>query len=592
MYEANIEALTGLWPSFREEITAVYTPAAEAEGVITSSGLPGLKAGGIHLTSRRDPSRDAERIIERQFPRAPDYVVFLHFGLGYELEALWRRYPRTPVCVLEPDIPLFLRALSLRDFRHLFTDPALTLLLDTPPEALGSLLNDRQHEEIRFVPLRSVARLHPDYLAKTAEWFRRFSSRREINRNTLKRFGRVWVRNLLANIPVLSRARPVGELEGLLEGKPCLILAAGPTLDEIGPHIEALRERMALIAVDTSAAWCAARKIDPDFLIVVDPQYWNTRHLDVLMTPQRLISESSTHPGVFRRIQGSRYFASSLFPLGSYLEEPLKIYGALGAGGSVATTAWDFARFVGAGTIYFAGLDLGFPGMLTHYKGSLFEELAHLWSERTNGAMNQSFRYIRDGSPVTAASTGGIPIVSDRRLALYRWWFENRLRESGNPPTFTLSPNGVAIPGMDYADPAEALNLPPLRTELNTLLPALPDASAGNNGRSEAPPGALDHEALIHESLTHLDRMLADIEELCTEALAVCDAIVRGSATAGHLSEIEARLSAHPAKDIAGFLIDPHPEGDAMEASRLLYTAIRESVRYHRERMRDYGLTG
>jgi 6-hydroxymethylpterin diphosphokinase MptE-like len=582
MYADNVEILSGIWPDFREKIADRYAPSPEAEIRPAESGDPALLLRGLHLSSRRDPVRDADRIMGSRFTSPPDLAVFLHFGLGYELEAFWKRFPQTPVVLLEPDVPLFLTACTARDLCGLLSNPLLTLLLDTPPEALAALLSDRHHDRIEFFPLKAVARLHSDYLEKVEEWFRRFYSRREINRNTLKRFGRVWVRNLLQNLPVLSGARPVGELQGILAGRPCLVLAAGPTLDELAGRIHEIRQRMAVVAVDTAASWCGAHRIRPDFLVVVDPQYWNSRHLDALTEPQVLVSESSTHPSVFRRLKGLRYFSSSLFPLGSYLEGRLGIYGNLGAGGSVATTAWDFARFIGAGSIYCGGLDLGFPDMRTHYHGSLFEELSHLRSTRTCTAMSQQFRVVRDGSPVLAESADGGKVVSDRRLALYRWWFENRLKEPGTPPSYTLSTKGVRIDGMLTAEPESLLELSLLRGELDTILPKPQDEAPMIDA---APPEG----SALRQGLDELDEILGDLEIICSEALKVCASGGDPVRAAARLQRIDARILAHPAKEIAGFLLDAEEKRseDPIEASAQVYGSIRDSVLYHRELIRS-----
>ncbi|WP_319477425.1 6-hydroxymethylpterin diphosphokinase MptE-like protein [Marispirochaeta aestuarii] len=579
MFESNIRSLCSLWPGFRREIADKYAPHPAVRIIPTETGESALSLEGRFLSTRRDPVREAERIIEARFPAAPDIAVFLHFGLGYELEAFFRRYPDTPVILLEPDIPLFMTALDARDFSTLFRKKGLVLLLDTPPSSLATVLNDRCNDTVELFPIKSIARLHPDYLEALNEWFHRFQSRREINRNTLKRFGRVWVRNLLSNLQVLAEAVPLGELEGILDGRPCLVLAAGPSLDTLSDHIHELRKRMALIAVDTSAAWCRQQDIQPDFLVVVDPQYWNTRHLDPVDREQILVSESSTHPAVFRRITGPRFFCSSLFPLGSFLEKDLNIHGKLGAGGSVSTTAWDLARFLGAGKVFCAGLDLGYPDNRTHYSGSLFEELSHIWSCRANPSMTQHFRYIRDGSPLTTESNSGEPVLSDRRLSLYRWWFENRMSEPGSPATFTLSRKGVLIRGMEHAGPLELLKLPEIREELDTLLP-------GRDYRRL--PGDIDTSAIILKGLTELDTSLMEMEILCRRALGILDNPAGSSSELlAALGTLDTEIMANPAKDIAGFLLDAEPEApeDPFVASRKVYTSILDSVLYHREHL-------
>ena len=585
MYSANTRALKKIWPGFSHEIESEYSPDNAVEFFTAASGSAGMKYNGRHLTSPRDPAKEAERLIASAFPNPVDIAVFLHFGLGYEIEALKRRWPDTQIIVLEPRVPLFLSALHARNFLQLLSPPGITMIMDTEPSVLGQLLNDRHHESVCFFPLRNIARLNPEYLEEAAEWFRRFNSRREINTNTLKRFGKVWVRNLFANLPVMAKAGSVEDLKDIFRGFPVLVLAAGPSLDNLSPFIKNLTERMVIIAVDTASGWCRIHGITPDFLVVVDPQYWNTRHLDFTQSPGIIISESSTHPGVFRKIASVTLFCASLFPLGRFFESYCGVGGILGAGGSVSTTAWDLARFLGAGRIFIAGLDLGYPDLKTHYKGSLFEELSHVWSDRTKPSETSHFKTIRDGSPLKTAANNGKDVLSDRRLSLYRWWFENRMKEPQTPRTYNLSDGGVRIEGMTPELPQRLTELPAIRRELKKLLEPFTRFSAET-------PAAGSHIAAqkLLQGLSDLENSLNRLRSDCEDALSLLnDSTVPLDVRFSKLRHLDAKILSSPVKDIAGFLITP-PESksatDAETESRNLYTGIISSIEYHSQQIR------
>ena len=142
------------------------------------------------------------------------------------------------------------------------------------------------------------------------------ADRREVNLNTLRRFGRLWVRNLLANLPLFLRAAGTRELEGLFAGMPALLLAAGPSLEPVLAVLPALAERLVLVAVDTSYRLCRQAGVKPDLLVTVDPQYWNSRHLDwAELEGILLASEPSVHPRTFHRPRlPNLYFMSSFSP--------------------------------------------------------------------------------------------------------------------------------------------------------------------------------------------------------------------------------------------------------------------------------------
>jgi hypothetical protein len=156
----------------------------------------------------------------------------------------------------------------------------------------------------------------------------------------------------------------------------------------------------------------------------------------------------------------------------------------LGAGGSVATTAWDFARSIGARDIWIAGLDLAFPGLKTHFRGALFEDRALSESNRKNPAETWLVRALRDGIPFYApaaaeknAALKNAPpqnapaqVLTDRRLSLYAAWFENRFRRYPETRSRSISSGGLAIAGLENAGAESLLALPERREEINRRL--------------------------------------------------------------------------------------------------------------------------
>ena len=418
--------------------------------------------GAVYLHSRYDPVREADRLVRESTPPGVSLGVFYGFGLGYLVESFVRLHPSTPVAVIEPDPGLFGRALEARDLRPLLADPRLHWFLGGSPEQALLGVEELPLGVVQVVRLRPVYDLHAGWYGELDRLLEAALARREVNTNTLRRFGRLWVRNLLANLDPLLDFPGLRALEGALRGLPAVVLAAGPSLDGFLALLPQVRERAVLIAVDTSLRPCLAAGVEPDFLLVIDPQYWNSRHLD-RAAPRRtvLVSETSTWPGVFRRLRLPAFLASSIFPLGQHLESVAGPKGPLGAGGSVATSAWDFARLAGAGPILVAGMDLGFPGRRTHARGTFFEELRPVLSGRLVPAEELAYRYLREAGLFPCPANGGGTTLSDRRMAVYRGWFETQMRLHPSVETRNLSREGTRIAGMPFQDPAGLLAMPP-----------------------------------------------------------------------------------------------------------------------------------
>ena len=100
-------------------------------------------------------------------------------------------------------------------------------------------------------------------------------------------------------------------------------------LYEVITQLPRLADRCVVIAVDTALRACLSAGVQPDFTILVDPQYWNWRHLDgTRAAGSVLITESAAWPAVFRYPARDIFLCSSLFPLGKYLESRIGRKGA------------------------------------------------------------------------------------------------------------------------------------------------------------------------------------------------------------------------------------------------------------------------
>jgi hypothetical protein len=266
----------------------------------------------------------------------------------------------------------------------------------------------------------------------------------------------------------------------------------------------------------------------------------------------------------------------------------------------VATTAWDFARLLGPPSIWLAGLDLGFPGLRTHFRGAVFEERALAEGYRLLPAETRSLRALRDGRPFLAPAAGSGQVLTDRRLSLYAAWFEERFRMYPHIRNRSFSPGGLAIAGMEGAEPEELLALPPRRAEIRRVLEG---AFARAEGDFRVPEARMRREAAYGAALEALVRGLEAIRDLAEEARGIAEGALRAGAggVPPELEEINARISSSEVKDVAGFLFPPVSELEAvlesppadprsrhLELSAKLYRALGESAEYNLSMLRRF----
>jgi len=486
-FSQNMAVTRKIFPLLADEIDKAEGKAGELYIEAAATGAPTLIVEGRCVHSKRDPEREAERLVEAGrdgsgintinasiVGEVP--VLVLGFGLGYTACALAAKFPGRPIIVVEKRAELLKKALETRELVSFLSRERLVFVLGGDGEGVTaalSLFESGSGAPPLVLQNRTLTGLDEEWYAGIEERIKTWNSRTNVNRATTKRFGKRWLRNLSRNLEAVRDNPGISRLEGLLKDRdiPVFLAAAGPTLDETEPILDEIHKRCLIVAVDTSLRFLSARGIKSDFVVSVDPQYWNFRHLDrVSAMETRLVTESAVYPSLFRHPFGGIFLCGSFFPLGRFIEETVDPKGDIGSGGSVATSAWDFCRLLGARAVWIAGLDLAFPEQKTHFKGALFEEKSHTESCRFVTAETRNLRALRDGQPFRAKSRSGHTILTDKRLSLYAVWFENRFRQFPEVNNYSLSEDGLQIRGLEVSSQEELLALPERRDEIEGLL--------------------------------------------------------------------------------------------------------------------------
>ncbi|MDR2159302.1 MAG: DUF115 domain-containing protein [Treponema sp.] len=598
----NASILSKNYPGLTEELAKTDKVGEFApEDIKTETlktGDPVLMVKGIHIHSPRDPVREAKRLTEAALAASPNAVsggaavfVVMGFGLGYAAEAAAEAAAGRPVVIVERRRELFRRALEIRDLGGFLAKNRIVFVLGGDGGAVTGALALFEKPGEKPVPLiirnRALAGLDEDWYGEVEQRIKTWLSRDDVNRATLKRFGKRWVRNLSRNLLSIRDLPGIRRLENILKEPeiPVFLAAAGPSLDETGPFLKEIAGRCLVVAVDTSLRFLIHRGTDPDFVVSVDPQYWNFRHFDRVPAPNtRLVAESAVYPPCLRHVFKGRLLCGSLFPLGRFIEDRVDSKGELGAGGSVATTAWDFVRILGAPSVWIAGLDLSFPGLKTHFRGALFEDRFLAESFRFKPGETQVFRNLADGLPFKAKNSGGGEVLTDKRLSLYAAWFENRFRRFPEPVNHSLSPGGLAIGGFKTAAIDELLALPERRGEINsTLEKVFAEIREEFEGslRKKARAGQYD------EAVNTLLEGLKEIKILAEEAAETAETALRRHACPGldakeqekilqRLDASNKAISGSRVKEVAGFLFPDPPE-----LERSVRIPSSESLAYH-----------
>lgn len=444
--------------------------------------ISNAKNGGItakenllQIHSAYNPQREAENLINSKKDEIKDAnaIIFEGFGLFYAPKIVAALFPKKTIILIEPDINHFLAAMLLVDAEELFSHNSIIFACGASTKQTITLIN--QFGILNSVFFSSPAQIShaQKYFSELSTLIQRNKNKEKINNATLEKFRTLWFRNSKRNIYKTAILEGVNIYKSRAKNLPFLVLGAGPSLQKILPRLKELKNKMIIVCVDTALRALLQQKIQPDFIVLTDPQYWTYRHIAGLKSPESiLIAENSVYPSVFKFECKKIVCCQSQIPVAQFFEKYCGKQGYLGAGGSVASCAWTFAKFCGAKDIFLCGIDLSFPKKQTHIKGSTFEQKIYTTSNKIKPAETAAMPLLFGGNASWEKDFYGNPVLSDQRMKMFAWWFESNIAASPETRTFTLSPEGLFIPGVEIFELKKLSALPDILPRKKEFLSA------------------------------------------------------------------------------------------------------------------------
>jgi len=370
--------------------------------VDTGRGLS-LKFRDRWLYSSRDPRSSPLAAAQAVAPQPDTLYLVPSPCLGHGLGELLTRIPKSSAVLgIEAETSLG----GLVDMR----DPRL--FLSSVAEALSAYRELEAASGLRFrrcveVRLSNGWALSPEAYARARLSIEDDIALRFRNRLSLIRMGRLWAKNVIANLAGMDweTIRPVVSM-----GRPTVVCGAGPSLDAALPELARLRDELFILACDTAAGALAQAGARPHAVVCLEAQVYNTEDfLPLGGAPLPAIVDLSAHPSAFRNLSGPKALSLSEWTASPFLER-LKALGlaleAVPPLGSVGVLALRIARSLG-NPILIVGLDFAFPEGRTHCLGSPSDLRARRAETRLVKAPAAWEASLREGRSLLGARQGG-----------------------------------------------------------------------------------------------------------------------------------------------------------------------------------------
>ena len=317
----------------------------------------------LFLHSIYNPQNEAARFVNRYEDYSKKIWIIFGFGCGYHVKKLLKKLnknQRVKIVIVNPDV--FKKVLSNFDLSEILNDSRVDIILElninTMVKKLKNILNNNLKKEIEIIPHKTSLKICSQEFSPIQDFFDEISVRKQ---NVHKHKNKIH-KNIIENISHIPQSVGVNKFRHLFSDKPIFIVSAGPSLDKNIHYLKKIGDKGIIISVDTAIPSLQEVGIKPDFITAIDPNqalydkiFKNYPDLKI-----PLIYIASVYPDVLDSYKGPKIVA---FTSGDRINNILESYfnkGRLESGGSVASTALDFAYKMGGNPLVLVGQDLAF----------------------------------------------------------------------------------------------------------------------------------------------------------------------------------------------------------------------------------------
>ncbi len=333
----------------------------------------------LFLHSRFDPSTEARFLIQKIPIRERTQYVILGFGLGYHVKELLARIPsNSHILVLEPQTE-HLGACTMgyyKDRGEQWVEDARLICLSHPdPDAVPMFLADsftrnRALSLHIYTHIPSAATNESFYRALQKIIPLKFPEYFDGHLGVIDRMLENNLVNFWANLDRTWHSPHISSLVGKWQNNPCVIVAAGPSLNLELEHLRRIQGNVPIVCVGTAARILVQNNILPDLIVSLDPFKANMRHFqgwDTRRIP--LLYYHRMWRGLLSGYRGPTFwFTMDDEPAVPLTNIPRST--EFWRGGTVSFSALQVAHYLKADPIILVGLDFAFYDGQTHAQGA------------------------------------------------------------------------------------------------------------------------------------------------------------------------------------------------------------------------------
>lgn len=464
---ASDAELTQFWEKNRAGVPEKHS----LHRLINSSSLPTLRDIGIRFfrntesgevvtqyvvdSSRRLFSESpygaraaAQRQLDEELTEDASSLTFLVvIGVAsghFLLECSRRIKPETLLIVIEPNEETLSAFFFCGNFYEVITRPKTIWLFGQEPntcaDAITSLIDPVTVKLWKILHPGSSEDFYPKFLIDFLSRLKSGTTTQKLGFLTGLTQGEKFFSNSILNISNSINSLTVSSAKGLWQGRPGVLVAAGPSLEKQLPILRSIQDEILLVCVGPAWKTLRAANVKPHFVVSIDPFEPNFTHFEGLQASgEILLTDFCNNVRIVETFEGARMFCHSGDDRDTLSQYFTRVkFGSLGTGGSVAHTAFNFLRLIEATPIILVGQDLAYTGGISHALG------------HTGRSTLSEDKAQRPGKFRSVLAYGGIGTVeTNEQMDVYRLWYERLQDKAG---VINCTEGGARIQGIPEAE--------------------------------------------------------------------------------------------------------------------------------------------
>ncbi|WP_261303480.1 motility associated factor glycosyltransferase family protein [Paenibacillus andongensis] len=234
----------------------------------------------LSFHSQYDPIFEAKKIIEKYADelQKAKHVLFYGFGFGYHVEQIVEQYPEINYSVFDPFPVVFGECMKYRSYRQVGLHKAINIYLDNLADFYMNHFASQGLGDVIIIPHPTYERIFSTHYKTFLEKFRTQLQEQRLSIGVNNYFQRLWTVNSMANFSKVMRTPSIiGTKKKYFEGKPAVIVSAGPSLEEEYERLKKIKENglAYIIAVGSANKALINQGIYPDAICTYDPSTVN-----------------------------------------------------------------------------------------------------------------------------------------------------------------------------------------------------------------------------------------------------------------------------------------------------------------------------